>query len=317
MTATLSELRAEHEATLIGPELQGLLERVATATLHAYPPSYTPAGVWTPESIGDVLHDWALERLIERKDLTKLLAGASSVDSLRAGLSTSLRQYITNKQERTSATNLYERTGKLLRTDPDFQRVGAAPKLHEQLWTLAGQPQTAPCTVGLREKTVIAFELTDEELAVVVYKSTKKSSPILRAPALKQFVTHLLDSLGALTPADIMEIMRRRFGLVDPETIELDEDIERNGYSVHDQVAQQQIVSSVVSRLGDERVRLLSAVGEHVDLRAAAKAAGTDELQVHQAYADMEAMVLTETDEPDQVKHICGLIIESLLGDSE
>lgn len=317
MTATLTELRAEHQASFIGPELQRLLERVATATLRTYPPSYTPAGVWTAESIADVLHDWALARLIERRDLTKLLAGASSVAALRAGLTTSLRQYITNQQERTSATNLYERTGKLLRSSPEFQRVGSAPKAHEQLWTLAAAPQTAPCTLGLRERTIVAFELTDQDLGVVTYKSTKRSSPILRAPALKRFVIHLLDHLGPLTPADIMQIMRRRFGLVDPETVELDEGIERRGYSVHDQISQQQIVSSVVARLGGDRARLLSALGEHANLKAAAMAAGTEEMHVQRAYAEMEEMVITQTDEPDQVDHICGLIIESLFGDSE
>lgn len=317
MTATLEQLRAEHQASFIGPELQNLLERVAYATLRTYPPSYSPAGVWNEESIADMLHDWALGRLIERKDLTKLLAGASSITSLRAGLTTSLRQYATNRQERTSATNLYERMGKMLRADADFEKVGSAPKAHEQLWTLAADPTTGPSTLDLHGRLVIASELTDEDLEIVTYQSTKKSSPIVRAPALKRFVVHLLTKTGALTPADIMEVMRRRFALVDPESVELDENIARNGYPVDDQVSQQVIVRSVVARLGCERVKLLAALAEHADLAAAANAVGNEELAIREAYADMEAMVIAETAEPAQVQHMCGLILESLFGDSE
>ena len=317
MTVTLEDLRSEHQASFIGPELQYLMERVATATLRTYPPSYSPAGAWTPEAIADMLHDWALERLIARKDLTRLLAGASSIGALRAGLTTSLRQYVINRQERTSATNLYERMGKMLRTDKDFMKIGSSSKAHEQMWAPAGAQDVGPCTVDLRGRMRVAYELTDEDLAVVTYKSTKKSSPILRAPELKRFVVHLLSSLGALTPTDIMEIIRRRFALVDPKTVELHEEIERNGYSLHSEATQPEIVRSVVSRLGKERVRLLGALHEHEDLAAAAKATGISTMRLHEAYADMESMVITQTDEPDQVNHICGLIIESLFGESE
>jgi hypothetical protein len=318
MTATLQQLRAEHERDFVGPELKRLLERVASATARRYPPSYSDAGVWNDESIADALQGWAIDRLIGRKDLTKLLAGARSAASLRAGLTRSFEQYLTNGRERSSATNLYQRTVKMLRTDADFQRIGNARKAHEQLWTLASDPQQAPSSTELRTRLQVAAELSDEELNVVKYGAfSLKSSPMLRQRDLKRFLVHLLAGIGALTPADIMEIMRRRFALVEPESMELAEDIEPSEPTVHDQATQEAIARSIAARLGAERTRLLAALADHEDFAAAAQGAGTDERSVRRAYADMLAMVTAEAVEPDETEHICGLILETLFGDSE
>jgi hypothetical protein len=318
MTASLEHLRTEHEREFIGPELKALLERVASATARAYPPTYSEAGVWNDESIADALQGWTAERLIGRRDLTKLLTGARSLSALRAGLTKSFGQYLTNGRERSSVTNLYQRTVKMLASDQAFARIGAAPKPHEQLWSVTGDSREGPSSTNLRARLGVAAQLTDEDLQVVKYGPfSLKSSPILRKPALKRFLTHLLEGVGPLTPADIIEVMRRRFALVEPESVELDDDFEPPEPTVHDQATQQAIAQSVAGRLGGERARLLSALAEHEDFESAAEAIGTDEATVRRAYADMLAMVTADAVEPDETEHICGLILETLFENNE
>lgn len=318
MSVTLEQLRAEHTAHFIGPELMRLLERVVSATARTYPPSYSDAGVWNEDSISDALQGWMAERLYGRRDLTKLLAGASSAASLRAGLTRSFAQYLTNGRERSSATNLYSRTTKMLRTEPEFEPIGKAQKAHEQLWTLASNPVPAPSNADVRARLQVAAQLSDTELAVVKYGPySLKSSPILRKPALKRFLVHVLDGLGALTPADIMDIMRRRFALVEPVAVELTEDIEPAEPTVHTQATQQGIARSIAARIRAERSRLLAALAEHEDFALAAKGAGSTQAAVRQAYADLRAMVAADAIEPEEARHICGLVLETLFGDCE
>ena len=318
MTVSLQQLRAEHERDFVGPDLKLLLERVATATARSYPPTYSDAGVWNDESIADALQGWATDRLIGRRDLTKLMAGARSVASLRAGLSRSFEQYLTNRRDRSSATNLYQRTVKMLRDDAEFARVGSSPKAHEQLWTLASDPREAPSSANLRVRLQVAAELSDEELDVVMYGPfSLKSSPILRRPGLKRFLEHLLGGVGPLTPADIMEIMRRRFALVEPESVELDEDVEQSELMVHDQAAQRAIAESVAARIGADRADLLAALADHEDFAEAAQATGTSAGRVRRAYADMLAMVTADAVDPGETANVCGLILETLFGDTE
>jgi hypothetical protein len=318
MSATLEQLRAEHNALFVGPNLMRLLERVASATARTYPASYTPAGVWNEDSISDALQGWAEERLYGRRDLTNLLAGASSVASLRAGLTRSFGQYLTNGQKRSSATNLYARSVKMLRDEPEFKPVAKAPKAHEQLWTLASNPVTEPSSADIRSRLRVASQLSDDELAVVKYGPySLKSSPILRKANLKRFLIHLLEGLGALTPADIMDVMRRRFALVEPVDVELAEAVELAESPVHSQATQQDIARSVAARIGADHSRLLTALADHGDPAIAAKAAGSTKPAVRRAYADMLAMVTADAVEPNEVDHICGLVLEILFGDSE
>ena len=318
MSVTLEQLRTEHEAQFIGPELKHLLERVASATARTYPPSYSDAGVWNEDSIADALQGWTAERLVGRRDLTKLLAGARSVSSLRAGLTRSFEQYLTNGRERSSATNLYTRTVRMLRSEDEFQPVGNAPKSHEQLWTLAADPKPGPSETDLRTRLRVAAELSDEELPVVKYGPfSLKSSPILREAALKRFLLHLLVGVGALTPTDIMDVMRRRFALVEPGLDELAEDIEAAEPSAHDQTTQRTIARSVAARTGAEESRLLAALAEYEGFAAAAEATGSTEASVRRAYSEMLAKVTGDAVDPEETEHICGLILEILFGESK
>lgn len=315
MTMTLQDLRAEHKREVIGPGLKRLLERVAFATARRYPPSYSDAGVWNEESASDALQGWVTDRLIGRRDLSRLLAGAGSIASLRAGLTRSFEQHLTNRRERSSATNLYQRTVKMLRGDADFVAVGNTSKPHEQLWRLASDLRDEPSTASLRSRLQVASRLSDEDLKVIKYGPfSLKSSPILREPALKRFLAHLLAGVGALTPTEIMEVMRRRFALVEPEFVEFPENVAASDPTVHDQATQKAIAQSIATRLGAQDVRVLAALAEQEDLAAAARVVDMDEWSVQNAYAGMLAMVAADAVEPDEAEHICGLVLETLFG---
>ena len=317
MSTLLEQLRAEHEAMFIGPLLADLLARVASATARTYPTSYTPAGVWNAEAIADALQDWTAERLVGRRDLARLIGGARSVPALRAGLTRSFSQHLTNGRQATSSTNLFKRMVKMLRDDPRFEPVGNAPKPQEELWTLRNGHRE-PSTLDLRTRLKVAAELSDDDLGVVRYKALSlKSSPILREDGLRRFLERLLGGVGPLTPADIMEIMRRRFALVDPERVELVDDLDAPQPEVHDRVAEDEIVRSVVARLGQQRADVLAALVEHEDVKLAAKALDIDTSVIENAYADLKQMVIAEAVEPDEVDYVCGLALESLFGETE
>lgn len=318
MSVTLEQLRREHRREFIGSELAALLTRIAAATARTYPPSYTPAGVWNEDSIADAAQAWTAERLIERRDLTNLLAGASTVASLRAGLTRSFQQHLTNQRQSTSATNLYKRIVTMLRTDPEFEPFPGTTRLHHQLWTLASDPKSEPSRLSLAARLKCAAELSDDDLEVIRYGPLSlKSSPILRAPALKRFLIHLLDSAGALSPADIIDIVRRRFALPDPQAIELNEDLELPATTTHDAAIERTIARSVAARLGAPRAKLLAALVEHEDFQLAGVVTGTDEATVRRAYTEMLAMVDDEALDAEEAQRICGLILETLFGEIE
>ena len=312
MTPTLEQLRAEHEAEFIGPELMRLLERVASATARTYPPSYSDFGVWNDEAIADALQGWVAERLLGRRDLTKLLAGARTAASLRAGLTRSFQQYLTNGRQRDSATNLFQRTVKLLRTDSDFEALGASSKPHDQLWTLRESPATGPSAATFKRRLEAAAELSDDDLAVVRYRSVSLwSSPILRAPALKRFVTHLLTELGALTPADILEVVRRRFALTEPEQLDLTEDLDTREPEPHDAVAQAVITRSICARTSEDDAKLLAALGACEDVADAAQALGRSSADVQHALERLLEKVALEGIDEENAHQIAGLVLAS------
>jgi hypothetical protein len=312
MTPTLEQLRAEHEAEFIGCELMRLLERVASATARTYPPSYSDFAVWNDEAVADALQGWVAERLLGRRDLTKLLAGARSATSLKAGLTRSFQQYLTNGRRRDSATNLFQRTVKLLRTDSDFEALGASSKPHDQLWTLRQGSATRPSTATFKQRLEVAAQLSDDDLALVRYRSASLwSSPILRAPALKRFVTHLLSELGALTPADILEIMRRRFALPEPEQLDLTEDLDTREPEPHDAVAKAVIARSICARTSEDDARLLAALAAREDVADAAQAVGRSSADVQHALQRLLEKVALEGLDEEDADQIAGLVLTS------
>jgi hypothetical protein len=306
MSATLDQLKQEHAEHVIGPELKTLLERVVRATARAYPPAeYAQAASWDSEALADALQDWVEVRLLRRGDLSKLLAGAPFVEGFRRGLTRSFEQFLTNRRRRTSATNLYQRTTKILRSDSAFAKVGQASRSHEQLWTLVelAAAVEGPTSVGIAALVDRAFELDDDQLEVVRYGAQSlKSSPILREPKLREFLVHLLGRAdGALDQATIAEVMRRRFGLYEIEVDALADDVAAAEAELHP-VERDEVVSSVLMRLGRERLeelrRFHAEEGEPKELPDAVSAT--------------IALVAEYADSPEAAEEIYDRLVESL-----
>ena len=206
----------------------------------------------------------------------------------------------------------------MLRSDPDFQALPGTVRSHRQLWTRTSDPQSEPSRLTRAARLKLAAELSDEDLAVIRYGPLSlKSSPILREPALKLFLLHLLGGVGALSPADIMDIVRRRFALPEPQAIELTEDLQLPVTAIHDAAVERTITLSVAARLGARRAELLAALVEHEDFKAAGAATDTDEATVRRAYMEMVAMVDDEAIDAEEARRICGLTLETLFGETE
>lgn len=316
MNASLEVLRAEHEREYIGLNLAALLARVAAATCHTYPPTYSDAGTWNAEAVEDALQEWTSVRLIGRGDLTALLSGASSVASLRSGLTRSLGQFLTNRRQRTSATNLYSRVVELLKSSDDFEPVGAAGKPHEQLWTLASAPLEIASSVGLRTLLQAAAELSDDDLSVIRYGPySLKSSPILRKPALHTFLLHLLERAnGALTAGDIIEVMRRRFGLVDVEMTSLDDSADELSLMSDDGYVAA-VADSVAARLGQKLAQAVCAMAEYGSFAEAAQHLGESEDRLEQDVLRVLEMIAQDAATEAQAAAIYARLVESLFGE--
>lgn len=314
--SSLEILRAEHESEIIGPKLASLLARVATATAKTYPPEYSPTGAWNDEAIEDVLQEWTEDRLLRRKDLAKLLAGARSEGALRAGLSTSLGQHLTNRRRRSAATNLYKRMRAMLREDDAFQPVGAV-RGADQPWTIAVPPSTEPSTLTENELVHLAFELSDAELGVVRYgPHSMKESPILRKPALRRFLIHILaGSKGTLTAAILIEVIKRRFNLVQPENVEIEDamDVEVSSRNVDVEAA----AASVIARMGRERCDLMLIQAQHDDPIIAAEAAGVGPEVMKQALSETLALVAEHSSDAEEAREIHKAVVERMFGESE
>jgi hypothetical protein len=308
MSADLQQLRREHADEVIGAELQRLLERVVRATARTYPPAeYSDAGTWDSHALADALQDWVEVRLLRRGDLSKMLAGAPSVAALRGALTRSFEQFLANRRRRTSATNLYQRTTKMLRAESDrFARVGQAARSHEQLWTLKADVRatTPPSRMPIPALVAIASELSDDELEVVRYGATSlKSSPILREPKLREFLVHLLDRAdGALDQTTIAEVMRRRFGLFELEVVALEADGLAAPAPELRYVEQDDVVASVLVRLGQDRLQELRQFHASAD--------EPDDLPA--AVSDTIALVAQYAESPDAAKEIYDRLVESL-----
>lgn len=315
MSASLEQLRAEHAREVVGRDLADLLARVAAATARTYPPDYSPAGVWDESAVEDALQSWTEERLLGQLNLSKLLAGARSIAALRAGLSRSFGQHLSAKRRRTSTTNLYGRIAKLLATDSTFRSVGTSSRAHQQLYTLSRNPIEAPSRKDLRSLVAHAFEFSDADLAVIRYGPLSlKSSPILRAPQLKRFVEHMLDrAAGALDPTTLISVMRRRFNLTEPTTVELDELMIGDTASLDTAIDERATAQSVVARLGRDRTRIVREL--HLadgDVAAAGKRLDCDDRYVEAAIRDAVEMIAETAHDSAEATRVYGLVIESL-----
>lgn len=318
----LDDLRREHEASVIGPKLTELLTRVVDATAPTYPPAeYSPAGVWNRAALDDAAQDWALTRLLERGDLSVMIASARNVGALRAMLTRSFSQHLTNRRRRTSATNLFSRMIKLLRTDEAFVPTGPAGRTSEAAWTLASVPRSDRASHGTIDRLIKAASTrSDADLGVVRYGPySLKSSPILRGPQLRDFLMFLLaEADGTLTTTELFQVMRHRFNLIALPTAELDDDLPDGQPPVTVTVENRLIARSVLARLGQEATTMIRALEDaDNDPELAVQRSGASVAALTEAADRLHSLIAEYAETADAALAIHGQVIESLYGEDE
>ncbi len=316
---TLDDLIREYDNDGFGPNLAELVDRVVKATAPQYPAlEYSDSSVWNTQSFEDARNDWLEKRLVGRGDLGKMLRQAKSLGQLRAALTTSFSQFLVNRRPRSSAANLYKRSNDMLRDkDEIFAKVGSSTRSGSQLWTLVSAPREERSQLDVDALVAVARQHSDEELAVIRYgEESLKSSPILRAPQLERFLTHLLEGAeGALDMATIAEVMRIRFELWEFEPVEFKGAFAAETPAVDLEVPTEAAARSVFLRLSPEAVRALIAVDEaNGEFEAAAKSLGCSLSEVFDPVADTLSMVAAYAADPEEARAIYERLKELLLG---
>ena len=234
-----------------------------------------------------------------------MLLSAATIEHLRAALTTSLRQHLTNKRRRSIAANLYKRVHTMLQIDPTFRVVGSAQLRADQRWTLAAQASLEPSPLTLEELLGIACELTDTDLAVVRYGPfSQKLSPILRDPKLRDFVEHLLrHSKGSLALRAIVDVMRFRFSLPTEEHTELHESLPSPMPDPESETVTRTAARSVVARLDMEHAGMLAAYFRaEGDFDTAASTSGVPPGSIRRAVRTAFEMICESSDSLEQAR---------------
>lgn len=314
----LNELREEYRRSGVGELLLDLLSRIVWSTVRQYPPAeYSGQGSWDQSACEDVLNDWIAERLWGRADLQAMLLGTNSTAQLRASLTTSLRQFLTNRQRRSVASNLYKRVCTMLREDPLFRSVNPGSSASERQWTLTADNIAQTSSRSILELAQIAFELSDDELQVVRYGPfSQKLSPILRENGLRKFLMHLFEKAeGTLTVDIIIDLMKRRFSLPRDEEIEIDDTVPSHETSPATLAEWSVAAESIVSRLGLDHSRVVRAYfasGGSVPTTATRLGRSQDDVRriVHDTFQEICDSSRTEDDARSIMKQVESLLLQ-------
>ncbi len=178
------------------------------------------------------------------------------------------------------------------------------------------QERSAPATSESIAALVKAAGMrSDGDLGVVRYGPySLKSSPILREPQLREFVRFLLEHAdGYVTAMQLFHVMRHRFNLIEPATVELDETTIPESADVAGTVEARMLARSVVARLGADQTRLLRVLAD-VDGNAKAAAAepGATVAQFTEALDATYALIAEYADTPEDAVAVYRRVIESL-----
>jgi hypothetical protein len=311
----LDDLREEFATSRIGPRVYALLGDVVRAGVVSYPPAiYSPSQEWDAATLTDLLHDWCEQRLL-RGHLEVMLRSSANFSALRAQLMTSFTQMLINGRRRDSAANLYKRVVTMLtKEDELFEAVGTS-RPSDQQWRLRDTTVEQPATDRLEDLVRFAFQLSDAELAVERWSAVSlKSSPILREPALRRFLTHLFSRAdGTLTPTDIARVMSRRFQLTLLRTVEIENELDSGEPPVELAVTAADAADAVIRslRLTDiEALRALHDAGFTVS--RAAQQLGCSEGRISGARGRLVEKITELADTEEESKLILRITFENL-----
>jgi hypothetical protein len=254
-----------------------------------------------------------MERLWGRADLQNLLSSSSTPQQLRAALTTSLRQHLTNKRRRSIAANLFKRVRTMLRNESAFRLSGSVGS--EERWILANDVAQVSPSTSQSDLLEIANELTDDDLEVVRYGPfAQKLSPILRDPKLREFLLHLLKQAErSLTLSEIIEVMRLRFSLPTDAVVELDEGLPSTNVSPADEAMLSLGARDLISRLTTDEANVLEGYFRSGGIISdAARSSGRDVQSVRSVVHRALSMICEYSDSEDEARTLMQNV-ESLL----
>lgn len=198
-------------------------QRVGDRFLRArrLPPHYAASGAWTDESIEDAVSQWLAERLVGRGDLKRMAFQTQDLATFRAMLTTSLRQDIIDRLERTESRNLYARICKVLEDEARFSCVGESASRQHRVWAIAG----SLARFEGDDRAFVNAAYAAGDFSRVHYRADAgKLSPVLSSPDLLGFLEGLLRH-GAMSASEIMVAINGRYGLSVTAFAELGENI--------------------------------------------------------------------------------------------
>jgi hypothetical protein len=160
----------------------------------------------------------------------------------------------------------------------------------------------------------LAWELDDNEWSVVRYKAgSRKSSPILRDGTLAEFLAYILArSDGSLSLAQLVDVMRKRFNLVEPESIELSDSLPDAEESVAVEVERAELVLSLRARLGLRATRILQELERTGDPITAAKNLGLSRSEMSSEARYVGHLINEYADSPQEAEMLYKQLVESL-----
>lgn len=187
---------------------------LVTALAHNFPP---PAGSdhWDEAAVADVAHDF----LTGPKGLARMTELALRSDDERSFarlLDTAVLNHLRDIARRTDRGRLIRRIKEVMSDDDRFAR---APQ-GQDWWHLVDQPSQAS-TVSLED---IVPQLRDVEVVVPRWSSEERNAPVAdRSTLIDLLSAALLRAAGALTDADLAEVVSRRIDTRrSPLTVELE-----------------------------------------------------------------------------------------------
>ena len=130
---TLSELKREFDADIVGPLIYEHVELLVRGASHRYKPKVyaerpAPSGRWAPELIEDLMQSFFTDVLIGQSQLRYAFDHAHDLESLDSIVRAQLRRHLRNRRRRSVVDNLVERARHMLAEEGIGAVTGAEPR---------------------------------------------------------------------------------------------------------------------------------------------------------------------------------------------
>ena len=217
---------SEYETEGIGMLLYSLILDVVRRTIHRYPPMvYSPNQVWDEDAVTGVCHDFTLERLLKDGHLAHHFLTHTTVGGLAKALALDVRHFLISRKKRSELSNLFGRTREILQTDPRFKVHRAYSKAAVSSWGL--DEWTEERSVAQRLDEIVGAMFAVELPSLVRYRAdSKKLSHLIGTDDLARLLVLTFRAVGKYISLGLLiEGLRHRLGLLETDTISLDEPI--------------------------------------------------------------------------------------------